>query len=68
MEIQGVMNFPLLPKLHHDFIINSDVNQSQYALPVFSLRVDEMLLMRKGSAQIFLMTRKADSSILSPLF
>lgn len=83
MEIQGwskLSTSPQIPdpctpcsitasfRIPHDFIINSEVHQSQHSLPVFSLWGEEMLLMRMGSAQTCLMTRKADSSVLTPLF
>ena len=64
-DVQGEVDFPLLPKLPHNFVLNYDVHQNQYSLPVFSFWVKEMLLMRKGSVQICLMAGKADFSIFS---
>lgn len=55
----------LLHSLPQDFITNSNVQPRRCTLPVFSLGVEEMLLTRQGSAQICLMTRKADSSIFA---
>lgn len=59
----AVFSCCLLPSLPQDFITNPNGQHRRCLLPVFSLWVEERLLMRQGSARICLMTRKADSSI-----
>lgn len=54
----------LLHSLPQDFTTNPTVQPRRCPLPVFSLWVEETPLMRQGSAQICLMTGKADSSAL----
>lgn len=61
----AVFGLGLLHSLPQDFITNPNVQHRRRTLPVFSLWVEEMLLMRQGSAWICLMTRKADSSTLT---
>lgn len=61
----AVLSCGLLYSLPQDFITNPNVQHRRCTLPVFSLWVEEMPLMRQGSARICLMTRKADSSIFT---
>ena len=64
-DVQGEVDFPLLPKLPPWFCIKLWCALESIFTSVFSFWVKEMLLMRKGSVQICLMAGKADFSIFS---